>query len=169
MSKLSHDADSERYKALGFRAQFDGTSAGLPWAELIEELKTNVLRQPLRVRKLIMCEYTTKAGEHELAKVAATPPDGWDDPTKRQVSEVLQPERKADLVHKNKSPKEIEQDTKTTLFKSCEYQLTKLTDDKERAYEYWYALTSGEVRFDCECNFPNFAILIFKFGLLLLE
>ena len=30
MSKLSHDADSERYKALGFRAQFDGTSAGLP-------------------------------------------------------------------------------------------------------------------------------------------
>ena len=38
------------------------------------------------------------------------------------------------------------QDTKTTLFKSCEYQLTKLTDDKERAYEYWYALTSGEVR-----------------------
>ena len=73
MSKLSHDADSERYKALGFRAQFDGTSAGLPWAELIEELKTNVLRQPLRVRKLIMGEYTTKAGEHELAKVAATP------------------------------------------------------------------------------------------------
>ena len=76
MSKLSHDADSERYKALGFRAQFDGTSAGLPWAELIEELKTNVLRQPLRVRKLIMGEYTTKAGEHELAKVAATPAHG---------------------------------------------------------------------------------------------
>ena len=39
MSKLSNDdKDSERYKALGFKAQFDGAPAGLPWAELIEEL-----------------------------------------------------------------------------------------------------------------------------------
>ena len=43
----------------------------MQWAELIEELKTNVLRQPLRVRKLIMGEYNTMAGEHELAKVSA--------------------------------------------------------------------------------------------------
>ena len=49
MSKLSNDTakDSERYKTLGFKSQFDGKPAGMPWAELIEELKTNVLRQPL--------------------------------------------------------------------------------------------------------------------------
>ena len=53
MSKLSADTlkDSERYKSLGFKAQFDGKPPGMPWAELIEELKTNVLRQPLRVIK----------------------------------------------------------------------------------------------------------------------
>ena len=66
MSKLSDDTakDSERYKTLGFKSQFDGKPAGMPWAELIEELKTNVLRQPLRVRKLIMgeCDTTPEAG-----------------------------------------------------------------------------------------------------------
>ena len=150
MSKLSNDTakDSERYKTLGFKSQFDGKPAGMPWAELIEELKTNVLRQPLRVRKLIMGEYDTKseADDIELAKAPAKVPDDWDGPTQTRVSEKLMPERKADLIHKNKSPKEIEQDTKTTLFKSCAYQLTKLTDDKERAYEFWYAITTGEVR-----------------------
>ena len=66
MSKLTDNTskDSERYKSLGFKAQFDGKPSGMPWAELIEELKTNVLRQPLRVRKLIMGEYNTKAGEN---------------------------------------------------------------------------------------------------------
>ena len=114
MSKLSADIvkDSERYKSLGFKAQFDGKPSGMPWAELIEELKTNVLRQPLRVRKLIMGEYNTKADDIDLAKAPAKVPNEWDVPTQTQVSEMLQPERKADLIHKNKSPKEIEQDTK---------------------------------------------------------
>ena len=57
MSKLTKDVESERYKSLGFNAQFDGTAAGLPWSELIEELKTNVLRQPLRVRSFIMVQW----------------------------------------------------------------------------------------------------------------
>ena len=41
MSKLSDDTskDSERYRSLGFKAQFDGKPSGMPWAELIEELK----------------------------------------------------------------------------------------------------------------------------------
>ena len=63
------DGEKERYKSLGFKAQFDGTAAGLPWSELIEELKTNVLRQPLRVRSFIMGEYRTKAGDQDLARI----------------------------------------------------------------------------------------------------
>ena len=99
MSKLSNDTakDSERYKTLGFKSQFDGKPAGMPWAELIEELKTNVLRQPLRVRKLIMGEYDTtcEADNIDLAKAPAKVPDDWDGPTQTRVSEMLQPERKA--------------------------------------------------------------------------
>ena len=102
MSKLSEDTvkDSERYKTLGFKSQFDGKPAGMPWAELIEELKTNVLRQPLRVRKLIMGEYSTtsEADDIDLAKAPAKVPDDWDVPTQTRVSEQLQPERKADLI-----------------------------------------------------------------------
>ena len=51
-SKLSES--DQRYKSLGFERTFDGSAGGIQWSELIEELKTNVLRQNLRVRKLIM-------------------------------------------------------------------------------------------------------------------
>ena len=142
-----NDKNDDRYKALGFESAFDGTATGIQWSELVEGLKTNVLRQNLRVRKFVMGEYDTKsAGDRDLAKVPNPVPDDWDATVKRQVSLVLQPERKADLIHYGKSASEIEKDTWTGLFKSFEYQLMKLNDDKERAYEFWYAITDGEVR-----------------------
>ena len=113
---------------------------------MIEDLKTNVLRQDLRVRKLILGEYDTKSGDRDLAKVPSPLPDDWDATVKRQVSLVLQEERKADLIHKGKSASEIEKDTNTQLFKSFNYQVVKLKDDKEKAYEFWYAISAGEVR-----------------------
>ena len=46
-SKLSES--DQRYKSLGFERTFDGSAGGIQWSELIEELKTNVLRQNLLV------------------------------------------------------------------------------------------------------------------------
>ena len=69
MSSKPSDNNDERYKALGFESCFDGSAGGLQWSEMIEGLKTNVLRQDLRVRKLILGEYDTKSGDRELAKV----------------------------------------------------------------------------------------------------
>ena len=63
------EKNEDRYKALGFKSCFDGTASGIQWSELIEELKTNVLRQSLRVRKLVMGEYDTKSGKFDLAKI----------------------------------------------------------------------------------------------------
>ena len=60
-SKLSES--DQRYKSLGFERTFDGSAGGIQWSELIEELKTNVLRQNLRVRKFIMGEYDTTVAE----------------------------------------------------------------------------------------------------------
>ena len=56
MTTKPSDKNDERYKALGFESTFDGSSGGIQWSDLIEDLKTNVLRQGLRVRKLIMGE-----------------------------------------------------------------------------------------------------------------
>ena len=130
MSSKPSDKNDERYKTLGFESCFDGSAGGIQWSELIEDLKTNVLRQDLRVRKFIMCEYETKSGERDLAKVPEPLPADWDAAAKRQVSLVLQEERKADLIHKGKSASEIEKDTGTGLFKSFDYQLVKLKDDE---------------------------------------
>ena len=121
MTTKPSDKNDERYKALGFESTFDGSSGGIQWSDLIEDLKTNVLRQGLRVRKLIMGEYDTKAGNEDLAKVPTPPPASWDAPKKRQISLALQEERKADLIHKGKSASEIERDTGTTLFQSLDY------------------------------------------------
>ena len=56
-----------------------------------------MLRQNLRVRKFVMGEYDTKSvGDRDLAKVPNPLPGDWDATVKRQVSLVLQPERKAD-------------------------------------------------------------------------
>ena len=115
-SKLSES--DQRYKSLGFERTFDGSAGGIQWSELIEELKTNVLRQNLRVRKLIMGEYDTTVSDRDLAKVPSPIPDDWDAAVKRQVSLALQAERKDDLIHKGKSASEIEKDTGTALFKS---------------------------------------------------
>ena len=62
MTSKPSDND-ERYKTLGFESSFDGSAGGVQWSELVEELKTNLLRQDLRVRKFIMGEYTTKVGD----------------------------------------------------------------------------------------------------------
>ena len=145
MTSKPSDND-ERYKSLGFESSFDGSAGGVQWSELVEELKTNLLRQDLRVRKFIMGEYTTKVGERDLAKVPTPLPADWDATVKRQVSLALQSERKDDLIHKGKSASEIDKDTNTGLFKSFDYQIVKLKDDKERAYEFWYAISGGEVR-----------------------
>ena len=145
MTNKPSDND-ERYKALGFESSFDGSAGGVQWSELVEKLKTNLLRQDLRVRKFIMGEYTTKVGDKDLAKVPTPLPDDWDATVKRQVSLALQSERKDDLIHKGKSASEIEKDTTTGLFKSFDYQVVKLKDDMERAYEFWYAISGGEVR-----------------------
>ena len=91
-----NDKNDDRYKALGFESAFDGTATGIQWSELVEGLKTNVLRQNLRVRKFVMGEYDTKSvGDRDLAKVPNPLPGDWDATVKRQVSLVLQPERKA--------------------------------------------------------------------------
>ena len=78
MSNKPSDKNDERYKALGFESTFDGSSGGIQWSDLIEGLKTNVLRQGLRARKLIMGEYDTKAGNENLAKIPTPPPTNWD-------------------------------------------------------------------------------------------
>ena len=83
MSNKPSDND-ERYKTLGFESSFDGSAGGVQWSELVEELKTNLLRQDLRVRKFIMGEYTTKVGDKDLAKVPTPLPDDWDATVKRQ-------------------------------------------------------------------------------------
>ena len=145
MTNKPSDND-ERYKTLGFESSFGGSAGGVQWSELVEKLKTNLLRQDLRVRKFIMGEYTTKVGDKDLAKVPTPLPDDWDATVKRQVSLALQSERKDDLIHKGKSASEIEKDTTTGLFKSFDYQVVKLKDDMERAYEFWYAISGGEVR-----------------------
>ena len=62
MSTKPSDYNDERFKALGFESCFDGSTSGIQWSELIEDLKTNVLRQDLRVRKLIMGEYDRYQG-----------------------------------------------------------------------------------------------------------
>ena len=63
-----NDKNDDHYKALGFESAFDGTATGIQWSELVEGLKTNVLRQNLRVRKFVMGEYDTKsAGDRDLA------------------------------------------------------------------------------------------------------
>ena len=108
MSSKTSDKNDERFKALGFESTFDGSAGGIQWSELIEDLKTNVLRQNLRVCKLIMGEYETKASDRDLAKVPSPIPDDWDGAVKRQVSMALQAERKDDLIHKGKSASEIE-------------------------------------------------------------
>ena len=118
MSSKTSDNNEERYKSLGFERCFDGSAGGLQWSDLIEGLKTNVLRQDLRVRKLILGEYDTKSGDRDLAKVPEPLPADWTPTVQRQVSTVLQSERKADLIHKGKSASEIEKDTGTTLFKA---------------------------------------------------
>ena len=115
--------NEDRYKSLGFESAFDGSAGGTQWSELVEDLKTNLLRQDLRVRKLIMGEYTTKVGERDLAKVPTPVPGDWDAALKRQVSLALQSERKDGLIHKGKSASEIEKDTGTALFKSFDYQI----------------------------------------------
>ena len=69
MPSKPSDNNDERFKALGFESCFDGSNGGIQWSGLIEDLKTNVLRQDLRVRKLIMGEYDTKAADRDLAKV----------------------------------------------------------------------------------------------------
>ena len=81
-SKLSES--DQRYKSLGFERTFDGSAGGIQWSELIEELKTNVLRQNLRVRKFIMGEYDTTVSDRDLAKVPSPLPADWDAPVKRQ-------------------------------------------------------------------------------------
>ena len=85
MPSKPSDNNDERYKTLGFESCFDGSSGGLQWSELIEGLNTNVLRQDLRVRKLIFGEYDTKCGERDLAKVPDPLPAEWDAAAKRQV------------------------------------------------------------------------------------
>ena len=59
MSSKPSDNNDERFKALGFESCFDGSTGGIQWSDLIEDLKTNVLRQDLRVRKLILGEERT--------------------------------------------------------------------------------------------------------------
>ena len=118
MSSKPSENNEERYKALGFESCFDGSAGGLQWSDMIEGLKTNVLRQDLRVRKLIMGEYDTKSGDLDLAKVPDPLPADWDAAVKRRVSLVLQEERKADLIHKGRSASEIEKDTNSQLFKT---------------------------------------------------
>ena len=145
MSNKLSDTNDGRYKSRGFEGTFGGSAGGVQWSELVEDLKTNVLRQNLRVRKLILGEYNTTVAGKDMAKVPVDA-DSWDPAVKRQVSTALQNERKADLIHKGRSASEIEKDTNTALFKSFDYQLVKLKDDKEKAYEFWYAITGGEVR-----------------------
>ena len=118
MSSKPSDMDDERFKTLGFKYTFDGSAGGTQWSDMIEDLKTNVLRQDLRVRKFIMGEYDTAVAERDLAKVPTPLPDSWDGTVKRQVSLALQSERKDDLIHKGKSASEIEKDSFTALFKS---------------------------------------------------
>ena len=65
-NKLS-DTNDDRYKSLGFESTFDGSAGGIQWSELVEDLKTNVLRQNLRVRKLIMGEYNTTVAGKDMA------------------------------------------------------------------------------------------------------
>ena len=114
-NKLS-DTNDGRYKSLGFESTFDGSAGGIQWSELVEDLKTNnVLRQNLRVRKLILGEYTTTVAGKDMAKVPVDA-DSWDATVKRQVSLALQDERKADLIHKGRSASEIEKDTYWNCF-----------------------------------------------------
>ena len=69
MSNKLSDTNDGRYKSLGFESTFGGSAGGVQWSELVEDLKTNVLRQNLRVRKLILGEYDTAASGKDLAKV----------------------------------------------------------------------------------------------------
>ena len=144
------DSNQERYKTLGYKQPFDGKAGSGSWSELIESMKTNVLRLNLRQRKLVMGKYTAQAGAAGDMKPLATIPEdwseSWDVTAKRNVSVALQDEREQDLIHMGKSAKEIESDKETALFKSCAFQIARLKDDKEVAYEYWWAITSGEVR-----------------------
>ena len=84
MSSKPSDKNEDRFKALGFESCFDGSTGGIQWSDLIEDLKTNVLRQDLRVRKFIMGEYDTRSGERDLAKVPSPLHAEWDAPVKRR-------------------------------------------------------------------------------------
>ena len=48
MSNKLSDTNDDRFKSLGFESTFDGSAGGIQWSELVEDLKTNVLRQNLR-------------------------------------------------------------------------------------------------------------------------
>ena len=74
MSSKPSDYNDEKFKSLGFESVFDGSTSGIQWSELIDELKTNVLRQYLRVRKLILGAYDTKVADRDLAKVPSPLP-----------------------------------------------------------------------------------------------
>ena len=49
MSSKPSDND-ERYKTLGFESTFDGSTGGVQWSELVDDLKTNLLRRSLVAR-----------------------------------------------------------------------------------------------------------------------
>ena len=104
MLKENHKKDSnqERYKTLGYKKPFDGKAGSGSWSELIESMKTNVLRLNLRQRKLVMGKYTAQAGAAGDMKPLATIPEdwseSWDATAKRNVSVALQDEREQDLI-----------------------------------------------------------------------
>ena len=71
------DSNQERYKTLGYKQPFDGKAGSGSWSELIESMKTNVLRLNLRQRKLVMGKYTAQAGAAGDMKPLATIPEDW--------------------------------------------------------------------------------------------
>ena len=97
------DSNQERFKTLGYKKPFNGAAGSGSWSELIESMKTNVLRLNLRQRKLVMGKYTEKAGAAGDMKHLASIPEDWDEPwdaaVKRNVSVALQNERESDLIH----------------------------------------------------------------------
>ena len=85
MSNKLSDTNDDRFKSLGFESTFDGSAGGIQWSELVEDLKTNVLRQNLRVRKLILGEYTTTVAGKAMAKVPVDA-EAWTVPTRGRLS-----------------------------------------------------------------------------------
>ena len=70
----------------------------------------------------------------------------WSPQVKAAASLLLQKERKGDLIHAGRSAHQITEDPGTELFKSCDYQMAKLLDDKEAVFKYWLDVTGGDVR-----------------------